>query len=272
LLGSRRKSALTFTIGVLEHIEFIPDIEKVIVEAPVDVDLLVLPYLGAYPNFYSEADRRGYSHAERSPSQTLQLAVSGAKRRNVATVVSYYEAVGEGVFYATAAVIDRDGSIRGTYRQSHALNKPGWHEQLYFQAGTSGGFPVFKIGPATIGLLLGSDLWVPEAARLLALSGADLMIANLYLHGSDRDQGKTLATARAIENGRAVLLANRAGESAAFDTFGKPLNLGVNHGGWSTLAIDLEEQRNRLLVLDPLRMRRPAIYGDLVRGDEGALP
>jgi predicted amidohydrolase len=272
LLGSRRRSAPEFTIGILDHIEFIPDIEKVIAEAPGNVDFLVLPYLGANPNFLSEADRRGYSHAERSPSRTLQAAVSGAKRRNVTTVVSYYEVVGEGVFYATAAIIDRHGSIRGTYRQSHALNKPGWHEQLYFQPGTSGGFPVFEVGAAKIGLMLGSDLWVPEAARLLALGGADLMIAQLYLHGSDRNQGKTLATARAIENGRAVLLANRAGESLALDAFGSPLKLGLKPSGWSTLSIDLEEQRSRLRVQDPLRMRRPAIYGDLVRGDEGALP
>jgi predicted amidohydrolase len=272
LLGSRRKSAPEFAIGVLDQIELISDIEKVIAAAPGNVDLLVLPYLGANPNFLGEADRRGYSHAERSPSRTLQAAVSGAKRRDVATVVSYYEAVGEGVFYAISAVIERDGSIRGTYRQSHALNKPGWHEQLYFQPGTSGGFPVFEIGAAKIGLLLGSDLWVPEAARLLALSGAEVMIAQLYLHGSDRDQGKTLATARAIENGRAVLLANRAGESLAFDAFGSPLKLGLKPSGWSTVSIDLEEQRDRMLVQDPLRMRRPAIYGDLARGNEGALP
>jgi predicted amidohydrolase len=270
LLGSRRKSTPEFTIGVLDQIELIPDIEKVIAAAPGNVDLLVLPYLGAIPNFLGEADRRGYSHAERSPSRTLQLAVSGAKRRNVATVVSYYEAVGEGVFYATAAVIKRDGSIRGTYRQSHALNKPGWHEQLYFQPGTSGGFPVFEIGTAKVGLLLGSDLRVPEAARLLALSGADVIIAQLSIASADGELAKTLATARAIENGRAVLLANRAGESLALDAFGSPLKFGLKPSGWTTVSIDLEAQRSRLLVQDPLRMRRPAIYGDLVRGDEGA--
>jgi N-carbamoylputrescine amidase len=271
-LGSRNKSALTFTIGVLDHIEPVPAYENVIGEAPGNVDLLVLPYLGANPYFLAAADRRGYSHAERSPSRTLQAAVSGAMRRNVATVVSYYEAVGEGVFYATAAVIDRDGSIRGTYRQSHALNKPGWHEQLYFQPGTSGGFPVFEVGAAKIGLLLGSDLWVPEAARLLALSEADVIIAQVSLESADNDLANTLATARAIENGRAVLIANRAGESKAFDPFGSPVTFGPKPGGWSTVAIDIEEQRHRLLVHDPLRTRRPAIYGNLVRGGEGALP
>lgn len=271
-MGSRRKSAPEFTIGILDQTESIPDDEKVIVESPGIVDLLVLPYLGANPNFIGDADRRGYSYAERSPSRTLQAAISGIRRRDVATVISYYEAVGEGVFYATAAVIDRDGSIRGTYRQSHALNKPGWHEQLYFQPGTSGGFPVFNVGPAKIGLLLGSDLWVPEAARLLALGGADVIVAQVCLVSTEGELAKTLATARAIENGRAVLLANRTGESMALDAFGFPLKLGLKPNGWSTISIELDEQRNRLLVHDPLRMRRPAIYGDLARGGEDALP
>ncbi len=239
---------------------------------PAGVDLVILPYLGAAKWFLGEPDRKGYAQAERAPSRTLHAAIAGATTRRTPVIVSFYEVVAEGTFYATAAVIDADGTITGSYRQAHAVNKPGWHEQLYFQPGTSGGFPVITVRGARIGLLLGSDLWAPEAARLLALEGAEIIVSLVRLREADARLAEQLASARAIENVCAVILANRGLEAIAFNTTGEFVKSASERNSQASIAIDIAELRERQHSHDSLPLRRPAIYGGLSRGEEEALP
>lgn len=258
--------AVVARIGLESGIEV--GIEAAVQSVPPGTDLVVLPYLGTSPWFMDKADRKGYAHAERSPFSTLQAAIGAAKHRNIPVVVSYYEAAAEGTFYATAAVVAGDGSVIGTYRQAHALNRPGWHEQLYVQPGTAGGFPVFQAGAARIGLLLGSDLWVPEVARLLDVNGAEIIIVQSGIFGYHEVQADTLGTARAIENGCFCLLAKRGKETLVFDPLGRPVTMHAEGDDQRSFRIDLAEQRELRRRGDPVNMRRPAIYGGLVRGRE----
>jgi N-carbamoylputrescine amidase len=245
------------------------------------VDLVVLPYLGAYPHFWGTLDRAGYRYAERAPIPTIEVVREAARRRGIAVAVSFYEAVGEGVFYATVALVGPDGEVQGTYRQAHALNWEGHREQLYFQPGTSGRFPVFAVGSARVGFLLGGDLWVPEAARILALDGADLLIALTGIETGDdtvNDQDAMyLVIARALENCCALVAANHA--SDAVDGWAYLAN---GNGAIATrsraedrvhtVEVDLALIDRLRQTRSPIRLRRPRLYGPLTARDEGPLP
>jgi len=247
-------------------------IDSAIQSAPIDADLVVLPYLGSSSWFLDQPDRKGYAQAERSPTRTMTAACSSAKLKGVAVVVSFYEAVAEGTFYSSGAVIDADGSLIGTFRQAHGVNQPGWHEQLYFQPGTTGSFPVFGVSGVKLGLLLGSDLWAPEAARLLALGGAEIIVALVCLRDIHARQAEQLAAARAIENGCTVVLANRGVRPATIGPEGKALTSQPGRSDLTTFTVALAKQREQTRAFNPLASRRPAIYGGLARGNEGALP
>ena len=241
--------------------------------APDGADLVVLPYLGAIPYVPATLDRAGYAHAERPPYATVEAVRRAMQRRESAVAVSFYEVVGEGVFYSSLALLAGDGTSAGTYRQGHALNRPGQHEQLFFQPGTTPTAPVFRVGAVQVGFLLGGDLWVPEAARLLALGGAEVIVAVTAAPATDGGLAAAMARVRAAENGRAVVLALRAGpgldgRGMAFDPDGRPLAAGNPEEPWFLVSLErgvLADHRRRD---DPLRLRRPHLYRTLVRGEE----
>ena len=235
---------------------------------PATVDLAALPFLGGIPHVPSNLARAGYAYAERAPYATLQAVAAAAAERDIAAAVSFYEVVGGGVFYSTVALIAGDGRTIGTYRQAHARNHPGQHEQLFFQPGATEGFPVYHLGRSRVGFLLGGDLWVPEVARLLALRGADILVVITAVPSDDAENARALARARAVENGRAVVLAARRGPglaamTAAFDWLGRRLDGSQRDDGWLVFRLDLAA----LSITrpdHPLRLRRPRLYAGLV--------
>ena len=240
--------------------------------APDGADLVVLPYLGAIPYVPAALDRAGYGHAERLPYATVEAVRRAVQRREATVAVSFYEVVAEGVFYSSLAVIAADGTTAGTYRQAHALNRPRQHEQLFFQPGTTRTAPVFRIGEVRVGFLLGGDLWVPEAARLLALGGAEVIVGVTATRSADGGLAAAMARVRAAENGRAVVLASRAGHGLdgrgmAFGPDGEPLAEGNPEEPWFLVPVDLGMLADHRRRDDPLRMRRPHLYRSLVHGD-----
>jgi N-carbamoylputrescine amidase len=279
-LGDRRS---TFRVAVVKR-ALGGDRRGALVEAvrgtEDGIDLVVLPYLGAYPLFWGTLDRGGYRYAERAPFPTLEAVREAARQRGVAVAVSFYEAVGEGVFYATVALVGPDGGVQGTYRQAHALNRDAHREQLFFQPGTTGRFPVFAVGSVRIGFLLGGDLWVPEAARILALGGADVLIASAGIdpdHGSVDSEIISLVATRAMENCCGLVFANRS--SGATDGWAFLAN---GNGAIAmhsrtedrvhTVEVDLALIARLRATQSPIRLRRPRLYGPLASGDEGSLP
>jgi N-carbamoylputrescine amidase len=236
------------------------------------VDLVVLPYFGAIPYLPASLDRGEFRYAERAPFPTVEAARAAAREREVAVAVSFYEAAGEGVFYSSLALVDTTGVVVGTYRQAHAINLPGQHEQLYVQPGTSG-FPVFALGGTRVGFLLGGDLWVPEAARLLALRGAEVLVAIVAEPKGSAGLAIAMARVRAAENGCAVVLASRAGDglagrSMAFDAAGAPVAESGPDEPVMVATIDLLRLRTYRRSGTPLRARWPRLYGMLTAGGE----
>lgn len=259
------------TVTDLDHES--PDLAAAVRDSPGGIDLIVLPFLGAAPYLPASLDRSGLHHAERPPYRTVQRVAAAAKTRGISVVMPFYEVVGEGVRYSTAVLIASDGAVEQTYRQAHAVNRPGQHEQLFFQPGTLG-FPVATMGEHRLGMLLGGDLWVPEAARLLALGGANLLLAIGAASAVDRELTAVLARARAAENGRPLLLALRGhsdiqGLTLFFGADGveRPTEAGT---GYAIATLDQDDLRPANPATDPLRLRRPRLYESLAHGDENA--
>jgi predicted amidohydrolase len=227
------------------------------IAAAPECDLLVLPYLPAYPPFWREIDRAaGFANGERAPFPSLVHLREVVNARGVPLLSPVFEVVAEGVFYATAVLLRTDGAQETIYRQEHALNQPGCRERLYFQPGMNDEPAIIPLGGIRLGVLLGGDLWVPEAARLLRLRGANAL---LEITGID---GGAFGEVRSIENGIPVFVSG-----SAIAAFGADRQL--RHEHWTLIEVDPARIAADLAHHDPLQMRRPRLYSELSATWEG---
>jgi len=265
---------MSWTVATVPDLDPSPaSLTAVVRNAPAGVNLVILPFLATTPDVATTMERALLRQAERPPSRTVALVSAAARARGINVAVSFYEIVGEGVRYSSVALVGSDGSILSTYRQAHAVNRPGQHEQLFFQPGMVG-FPVTAVDGVRTGLLLGGDVWVPETARLLALGGSQLLILIAAPPAADRPLTITLARARAAENGRPVLVCMRNDG----DLPGETLLVGADGlerrtepaDGWTLATLDPDDLAPANPATDPFRLRRPRLYGPLAHGDEVA--
>ncbi len=142
-------------------------------------------------------------------------------------VGSLFERRAAGLYHNTAVVLESDGSLAGTYRKMHIPDDPGYYEKFYFTPGDAathsglGGFTPIDTSVGRLGVLVCWDQWYPEAARLMALAGADLLLYptaigwnpedNADEQARQRDAWVTIQRSHAIANGLPVLVANRVG-------------------------------------------------------------
>lgn len=234
-----------------------------IASAP-EADLLVLPFLTLSQPFWATIDRvSGFKHGEREPFPSIAAIAPAVKERGIPTLATVYAVVAEGVFYATAVLIDADGSTSAFYRQEHGVNEPGWHERLYFQPGINDTPPLIDIRGLSVGLLLGGDLWVPEAARLLRLAGASVLLSISGAPESMHESVRVLVQARSIENGVPVIWSGRDGTGVK-DSHGG-ISKSADRHPWYQVTIDSAAIQSSLNRNDPLRLRRPRLYQPLVK-------
>ncbi|MGC9151002.1 MAG: carbon-nitrogen hydrolase [Microbacter sp.] len=158
--------------------------------------------------------------AESIPGPSTTFFGELAKRYGIVLVISLFEKRAAGLYHNTAVVIEQNGSIAGKYRKMHIPDDPGYYEKFYFTPGDLGFAPV-KTSVGILGILVCWDQWYPEAARLTALAGADILIYPTAIgwESSDPDDEKTrqleawqtIQRAHAIANGIPVVVANRVG-------------------------------------------------------------
>lgn len=156
--------------------------------------------------FCQSCDTKFFKLAEAIPGPSTQIIARVAKEKKVVVIVSLFEKRGEGVYHNTAAVIDADGKYLGKYRKMHIPDDPNFYEKFYFTPGDLG-FKVFKTKYADIGVLICWDQWFPEAARLTALQGAQILFYPTAIGYSQLD--KSLAKHQAqgweiVQRGHAV--------------------------------------------------------------------
>ena len=188
------------------------------------------------PYFCKSQKHDRFDLSEPVPGPTIERMQRIAGELQVVLIVPFFEREAAGLYRNSAAVVDADGSLMGTYRKMHIPDDPLYNEKFYFTPGEANdqapgaGFKVWKTRYATIGVLICWDQWFPEAARITALMGAELLFYPTAIgwHPAERaewgavqvDNWRTMQRAHAIANGVFVASPNRIGHEDEAGTDG----------------------------------------------------
>ena len=233
-----------------------------------------------YPCQDENTDR--FDWAESIPGPSTAALSEVAAERQVVIIASLFEKRTQGLYHNTAAVIDADGKMLGTYRKTHIPDDPGYYEKFYFTPGDQG-YNTFQTKYAKIGVLICWDQWFPEAARLTALQGAEILFYptaigwnpqdSKEIQTAQHDAWQTIQRSHAIANGVFVVSVNRAGteentqfwgQSFVSDPFGEIMEK-ASHDQEEviTVACDMSEIEHTRRHWPFLRDRRIDTYQGL---------
>ena len=214
-------------IGILQQKKTADIIEnmKAIEENVTDLarrgaELIILSELHNSLYFCKVEDVNNFDLAETIPGPSTDFFGELARRLGVVMVISLFEKRAAGLYHNTAVVIEKDGTIAGKYRKMHIPDDPAYYEKFYFTPGDLGFHPI-QTSVGKLGVLVCWDQWYPEAARLMALQGADLLIypTAIGYETSDtpeeqqrqRTAWTTVQRGHAVANGLPVVTVNRVG-------------------------------------------------------------
>jgi len=233
--------------------------------------------------FCQTEDYSSFDYAEPVPGPLTAVMRELARELEVVIIASLFEIRARGLYHNTAVVIDADGSFLGKYRKMHIPDDPGFYEKFYFTPGDLG-YKVFKTRYATIGVLICWDQWYPEAARLTALKGAEILFyptaigwaadePSVEVRRAQRDAWITIQRGHAIANGVFVAAANRVGREEELEFWGNsfvcdPYGQIIQEAAHQDEAIIVAECDRSLIGFYRshwpfLRDRRIETYGDL---------
>lgn len=186
-------------------------------------ELVVLQEIHNGLYFCQEEDVNIFDQAETIPGPSTEFFGEIAKEASVVLVTSLFEKRATGLYHNTAVVHEKDGSIAGVYRKMHIPDDPAYYEKFYFTPGDLGFEPI-QTSVGKLGVLICWDQWYPEAARLMALAGAELLIypTAIGYESSDtedeqsrqREAWMTVQRGHAVANGLPVVAVNRVGYEA----------------------------------------------------------
>lgn len=185
--------------------------------------LIVLQELHNGLYFCQVEDVNNFDLAEPIPGHSTEFYGELARKHGVVIVTSLFEKRAPGLYHNTAVVIERDGTIAGKYRKMHIPDDPAYYEKFYFTPGDLGFKPI-DTSLGRLGVLVCWDQWYPEAARMMALQGADLLIypTAIGYESSDtaeeqqrqREAWTTVQRGHAVANGLPVVSVNRVGHES----------------------------------------------------------
>lgn len=214
-----------------------------------------------------------------------------AKENKVVLVTSLFEKRSAGLYHNTAIVFEKDGAVAGKYRKMHIPDDPGFYEKFYFTPGDMGYNPI-QTSVGKLGLLVCWDQWYPEAARLMALKGAEMLIYPTAIGWFDADSEdekkrqcdawETVQRGHAIANGLPVISVNRIGKEAdnhgvldGIRFWGNSFVAGpqgeiivrASHDQEEVIIVDVDLERGEHVrrIWPFLRDRRIETYGDLTK-------
>src|SRR6187397_2752197 len=177
-------------------------------------------------------DEENYDHfalAEAIPGPSTERLAAVAQELGVVIIASLFEKRAQGLYHNTTAVLDTDGTYLGKYRKMHIPDDPSYYEKFYFTPGDLG-YKIFKTKFATIGILICWDQWYPEAARITALMGAEILFYPTAIGWADHqteevntDQynaWQTIQRSHSVANGTPVVSVNRTGIEAGMQFWG----------------------------------------------------
>ena len=246
--------------------------------------LIVLQELHNTLYFCQTEDVRNFDLAETIPGPSTEFFGALAKQLNVVIVISLFEKRAVGLYHNTAVVLEKDGSIAGTYRKMHIPDDPAYYEKFYFTPGDLGFRPI-QTSVGTLGVMVCWDQWYPEAARLMALAGAEILIYPTAIGYSDEDDEAeqqrqreawtTVQRGHAVANGLPVVAVNRVGREDTINFWGSSFIAGPQ--GEILYRASEKEEESKIIEVDLahsenvrrwwpfLRDRRIENYSDLTR-------
>ena len=194
-------------------------------------ELIVLQELHNGLYFCQTEDVDTFDQAEPIPGPSTEFYGNLARELQVVVVTSLFERRAAGLYHNTAVVLEKDGTIAGKYRKMHIPDDPAYYEKFYFTPGDMGFRPI-DTSVGRLGVLVCWDQWYPEAARLMALQGAELLIYPTAIGYDARDDEAeqerqreawtTVMRGHAVANGLPVVAVNRVGEEHAEGTSAIP--------------------------------------------------
>lgn len=218
--------------------------------------------------YFCQAEEAGlFDLASPIPGPDTEVFAAAAKQHGVVLVSSLFEKRAPGLYHNTAVVFEKDGSIAGKYRKMHIPDDPAYYEKFYFTPGDLGFKPI-QTSVGKLGVLVCWDQWYPEAARLMALAGADFLIYPTAIGWESRDTAAekarqhdawyTIQRAHAVANGLTVISVNRVGHES--DWTG--VTNGIQFWGQSFVAgpqgevlhlASADKEENAVVEVDPQR-------------------
>lgn len=253
--------------------------------------LVVLSELHDSLYFCQTEDVDNFSYAQCIPGDFTEFYSEAAAANNVVLVTSVFERRAPGLYHNTAIVFDSDGSIAGKYRKMHIPDDPGFYEKFYFSPGDMGFNPI-ETSLGKLGVLVCWDQWYPEAARLMALAGAEILIYPTAIGWNPDDDAEERARQReawitvqrghAVANGLPVVTVNRtgfeedpSGQTSGIDFWGSSFVAGPqgellylapdNAQAEVIIDVDRERTENVRQWWPFLRDRRIDAYPDLLK-------
>ncbi|MEC8138684.1 MAG: carbon-nitrogen hydrolase [Pseudomonadota bacterium] len=253
--------------------------------------LIVLQELHRSLYFCQTEDVDVFDLAETIPGPSTDTLGALAKELNVVIVSSLFEKRATGLYHNTAVVLETDGSIAGKYRKMHIPDDPGFYEKFYFTPGDLGFEPI-QTSVGKLGVLVCWDQWFPEAARLMAMAGAEILIYPTAIGWDPRDEKDEQTRqkdawvisqrAHAVANGVPVISCNRVGhesdpsaQSEGIQFWGNSFIAGpqgeilaeANNSDEQLLVVELDQARSENIrrIWPYLRDRRIDHYQDLTK-------
>jgi len=253
--------------------------------------LVVLQELHTGIYFCQAEETDMFDLAETIPGPSTEAFSAIAKECNVVLVTSLFERRAAGIYHNTAVVFESDGSMVGKYRKMHIPDDPAYYEKFYFTPGDIG-FEPLQTSVGKLGVLVCWDQWYPEAARLMALAGADVLIYPTAIgwestdtqeeKNRQHDAWQIVQRGHAVANGLPVITANRVGlepdwtgvtngiqfwgQSFVAGPQGELFHLSSSDKEENTVVdLDLDRSENVRRIWPFLRDRRIDAYGDLLK-------
>jgi N-carbamoylputrescine amidase len=288
----------TLKVGIVQHSNsdnVTENTNKTVAEirnaAAQGAKLIVLQELHRSLYFCQTEDTDLFDLAETIPGPSTELYGNLAKELNVVIVTSLFEKRATGLYHNTAVVLDSDGSIAGKYRKMHIPDDPGFYEKFYFTPGDLGFEPI-QTSVGKLGVLVCWDQWFPEAARLMSMAGAELLIYPTAIGWDPRDDKDEQIRQRdawiisqrvyAVANGVPVISVNRvghesdpSGQSEGIQFWGNSFVAGpqgemllhADEQEEQTLTVEIDQARSESVrrIWPYLRDRRIDHYGDLLK-------
>jgi len=263
-----------------------PNVDKAVARiaeaAAAGAQIVCLQELFAGHYFCQSEDHARFGEAEPVPGPTSDALAAAAERHGVVVIGSFFERRAAGLYHNTAVVFDADGSQAGMYRKMHIPDDPLYYEKFYFTPGDLG-FSSCETRFGRIGVCVCWDQWYPEAARLTALSGAEILFYPTAIgwHPSEKAEygasqhsaWETMMRSHAIANGVFVGAVNRTGIEGELDFWGASFLADPNGNVLARASHDRDETLLVECQLDKiddvrthwpfLRDRRIEAYGDL---------